>query len=54
MSPIQNYFFTNNIEVWNTRKVSNGTWFNTDSGQYVEREDGHLYKIDEDTSERVV
>lgn len=54
MSPVENYFFSNNIQVWSHKVANSLTWFNTDNGQYIKNGFGHLYKEQDDKCERVV
>lgn len=54
MSPIEDYFFSNNIEVWSHRQIGSLIWFNTDAGMFIQTEIGYLFKQDDDKSERVV
>lgn len=54
MSPTEDYFFSNNIEVWGFKKTDSYTWFNTDSGQFIQNRLGQLYKSHESKCERVV
>lgn len=54
MSPTEDYFFSNNVEVWSYKKTELYTWFNTGEGQFIENGIGHLYKEDGGKCERVV
>lgn len=54
MTPTEDYFYCNNIQIWSNREVSNLIWFNTDEGQFIQNGYGHLYKETENSCERVV
>lgn len=54
MSPIEDYFFSNNIQVWSNKVANHFIWFNTDDGQYIKNEYGHLYREQNDKCQRVV
>lgn len=54
MSPTEDYFFSNNIEVWGVRRFRFLTWFNTEDGMFIQNGLGHLYKEEDGKCERVV
>ncbi|MFI3605700.1 hypothetical protein [Vagococcus fluvialis] len=54
MSPTEDYFFSNNIEVWGFKKTDSYTWFNTEDRMFIQNSLGHLYKEDDGKCERVV
>jgi hypothetical protein len=54
MSPTEDYFFSNNIEVWGFKKTDSYTWFNTNDGQFIQNRLGQLYKVNEGKCERVI
>ncbi|MBO0486312.1 hypothetical protein [Vagococcus fluvialis] len=54
MSPVDDYFFSNNISITGHVSRFGVVWFNTDDGQFIQNGLGHLYKEDDGKCERVV
>lgn len=54
MSPTEDYFYCNNIQVWSNKVGNSIVRFNTDEGQFIQNGYGHLYKETENLCERVV
>lgn len=54
MSPIEDYFFSNNISIWSHRRVRSLTWFNTDNGQFIQNRLGQLFKEQNDKCVRII
>lgn len=54
MSPTEDYFFSNNINIWSHRRTDSLIWFNTTDGMFIQNRLGHLYKEDDGKCERVV
>lgn len=54
MSPIEDYLWSNNIQVWGYRVADRYVYFNTSEGLFIQNEMGYLYKESENLCERVV
>lgn len=54
MSPIEDYFFSNNIQVWSHKVANSLIWYNTSDGQFIRNGFGHLYQDKNDRCERVI
>ncbi|MEG0619184.1 MAG: hypothetical protein RR557_07795 [Bacilli bacterium] len=54
MSPTENYFFSNNINITGHVRIFEVVWFNTEDGMFIQNVLGHLYKEDDGKCERVV
>lgn len=54
MEPIEDYFWSNNIQILGNKVGNDVIRFNTSEGNFIKTEMGHLYKESENLCERVV
>ena len=53
MSPVEEYFFNNNINVWSRKISSSGTYYNTSDGEYLADHQMNLYKVNGNLKELI-